>query len=176
MLSLSAISIIFSIFFLFLTYCLSRRLYHFYLVSDKDQPKTNDRKAPIYRPEKDAHTLQYFLLFPLMSPACAKPLPPNNLLLELWNHAQWKGNHGIFIPFLQYRPSEAFFEYTIFVFITSTFCMVFYLLLSSKSGGDRLRPTRRYRVQHLLFTKDYLKHRCLRFCPVVQTQRLPSFQ
>ena len=135
MLSLLALSILFSIFFLFLTCCLSRQLYHFYLVSNRNQLKTDSQKLPIYRPGKYTHALQYALIPPLMSPACAKPLPPDNLLLELWNHAQWESDHDIFIPFLQYRPSEAFFEYTIFVFVISIFFMVFYLLLFSKSGG-----------------------------------------
>ena len=71
----------------------------------------------------------------LIFPACAKPLPPDNLLLELWNHAQWEDNHGILLPFLQYRPSEAIFQYMVLVFLIPTFAVVFYLLLSSKSGG-----------------------------------------
>ena len=74
-------------------------------------------------------------MFALILPAYAKPLPPDNLSLALWNHVQWESNHGIFFPSLQYRPSEAFFEYMIFVFVLSTFCMVLYLILSSKSGG-----------------------------------------
>ena len=123
MLFLSPISILLSIFFLFLTYCFSRRLYHLYLVPDK------------YRPGKYANALQYLLIFPLIPPSCAKPLPPDNLPLALWNHAQWESNHGIFIPSLQYRFSEALFEYMIFVFVLSTFCMVLYLLFPSKSGG-----------------------------------------
>ena len=135
MLSLSAISIFYSTFFFFLTCCLSRRLYHFYLVSDKDQPKTATRKAPIYRPGKYARTLQNCLMFALILPAYAKPLPPDNLSLALWNHIQWESNHGIFFPSLQYRPSKAFFEYMIFIFVLSTSCMVLYLILSSKSGG-----------------------------------------
>ena len=76
MLCLSSVSILFSIFFLLLTCCLSRRLYHLYIVPDK------------YRPGKYAHTMQYLLILPLISPACAKSLPPDNLLLALWNHAQ----------------------------------------------------------------------------------------
>ena len=123
MLFISSISILFSIFFLLFTYCFSRRLYHIYLVPDK------------YRPGKYAHTLQYLLILPLIPSSCAKPLPPDNLSLALWNHAQWESNHGIFIPSLQYRSSEAFFECMIFVFVPSTFCKVLYLLLPSKSGG-----------------------------------------
>ena len=115
-------SILFSIFFLLLTYCFSRRLYHLYLVPDK------------YRPGKYAHTLQYLLILPLIPQFCAKPLPPDNLPLALWNHAQWESNHDIFIPSLQYRPSEALFEYMIFVFVLSTFCMVLCLLSPSKIG------------------------------------------
>ena len=88
MLSLSAISIIFSIFFLFFTCCLSRRLYHFYLVSNRNQLKTDSQRLLIYRPGKYTHALQYALILPLMSPACAKPLPPDNLFLALWNHIQ----------------------------------------------------------------------------------------
>ena len=135
MLSLSAISILFSAFFFLLTCCLSRRLYHFYLVFDKDRLKTPTQKTPTYRPGKYARTMQHCLMLALILPVCAKPLPPDNLLLELWNHAQWESDHGIFLPFLQYRPSESFFEYTIFVFVISIFLIVFYLLLSSKSGG-----------------------------------------
>ena len=126
MLFLSSVSILFSIFFLLLTFCLSRQLYHLYIVSGKY-----------------ANAMQILLILPLISPTCAKPLPPHNLFSALWNHVQWESNHGIFIPSLQYRPSEAFFEYMIFVFVLSTFCMVLYLLLSLKSGGDRLRPARR---------------------------------
>ena len=135
MLSLSAISILFSAFFFFLTCCLSRRLYHFYLVFDKDRPKTPTRKTPIYRPGKYARTMQHCLMLALILPACAKPLPPDNLSLALWNHVQWESNHDIFFPSLRYRPSEAFFEYMIFIFVLSTLCMVLYLILSSKSGG-----------------------------------------
>ena len=123
MLFLSSVSILFSIFFLLFTYCFSRRLYHLYLVPDK------------YRPGKYVHTLQYLLILPLISPACAKPLPPDNLPLALWNHAQWENDLGIFFPFLQYRPSEAFFEYLIFVFVISTFCMIFHLHPILKSKG-----------------------------------------
>ena len=135
MLSLTAISILFSVFFVFLTCCLSRRLYHFYLISDKDQLKTPTRATPSYQPGKYARTMQHIIMLALTLPACAKPLPPDNLLLELWNHAEWENDHGIFLPFLQYRPSESFFEYTIFVFVISIFLMIFYLLLSLKSGG-----------------------------------------
>ena len=135
MLSLAAISILFSIFFAFLTCCLSRRLYHFYLISDKDRPATPVQKPPSYQPGKYARTMQHIIMLALTLPACAKPLPPDNLLLELWNHAQWENDHGIFLPFLQYRPSEAFYEYMILVFLISIFSMVFYLFLSSKSGG-----------------------------------------
>ena len=135
MLSLAAISILFSVFFVFLTCCLSRRLYHFYLISNKDRPKTPTQELPNYQPGKYARTMQHIIMLALTLPACAKLLPPDNLLLELWNHAQWENDHGIFLPFLQYRPSESFFEYTIFVFVISIFLMVFYLLLSSKSEG-----------------------------------------
>ena len=126
MLSLAAISILFSIFFAFLTCCLSRRLYHFYLISDKDRPATPVQKPPSYQPGKYARTMQHIIMLALTSPACAKPLPPDNLLLELWNHAQWENDHGIFLPFLQYRPSEAFYEDMILVFLISIFSMVFY--------------------------------------------------
>ena len=126
MLSLSSISILLSIFFLLLTYCFSRRLYNPYLVPDK------------YHHGKYAHTQQYLLILPLILPSCPKSLPPDNLPLAVWNHVQWESNHGIFIPFLQHRSSEAFLEYMIFVFVFSTFCMVLliilYLLSSSKSG------------------------------------------
>ena len=126
MLFLSSVSVLF---FLLLTCCLSRRLYHLYIVPDK------------YRLGKYAHAMQILLILLLISPTCAKPLPLDNLFLALWKHVQWESNHGIFIPFLQYRPSEAFFEYTIFVFVLSTFCIVFYLLLSSKSGGRSPSPS-----------------------------------
>ena len=135
MLSLAAISILFSIFFAFLTCCLSRRLYHFYLISDKDQLKTPTQEPPSYQPGKYARTMQHIIMLTLTLPAYAKPLPPDNLLLKLWNHAQWENDHGIFLRFLQYRPSEAFYEYMILVFVISIFSMVFYLLLSLKSGG-----------------------------------------
>ena len=125
----------FSAFYFLLTCCLSRRLYHFYLVFDKDRPKTPTLKTPTYRFGKYARTMQHCLMLALILPACAKPLPSDNLSLALWNHVQWESNHGIFFPFLQYRPSEAFFEYMIFIFVLSTFCMVLYLILSSKSGG-----------------------------------------
>ena len=92
--------------------------------------------------------MQHCLMLALILPACAKPLPPENLSLALWHHVQWESNHGIFFPSLQYRPSEAFFEYMIFIFVLSTFCMVLYLILFSKSGGrspssnsSKIRPT-----------------------------------
>ena len=135
MLSLSAISILFSVFFVFLTCCLSWRLYHLYLISDNDRLKTSTQGTPIYQPGKYARTIQHLIMLTLILPVCAKPLPPDNLLLELWNHAQWEDDHGIFLPFLPYRPSESFFQYMIFVFIISIFSMVFYILLSLKSGG-----------------------------------------
>ena len=43
-------------------------------------------------------------MFALIFPACAKPLPSDNLLLELWNHAQWESDHGIFFPFPSVLP------------------------------------------------------------------------
>ena len=123
-----SLSILFSIFFLLFTYCSSRRLYHLYLVPNK------------YRPGKYAHAFQYLLILPLISSSSAKPLSPNNLSLAIWRHVQWESNHGIFIPSLQYRSSEAFFEYMIFIFVLSTFCLVLYLLLFSKSGGRSPSP------------------------------------
>ena len=120
-------SILLSLFFLLFIYCFSRRLYHLYLVPDK------------YHPGKHAHTLQYLLILPLIPPSCAKPLSPDNLPLALWYRAQWKSEHGIFPPFLQYRSSKTFFENTIFIFVLSTFYIVLliilHLLCPSKGGG-----------------------------------------
>ena len=136
MLSLAAISILFSIFFALLTCCLSRRLYHFYLISDNNRLKTPTHKLPRYQPGKYARTMQHIIMLALTLPAYAKPLPPpENLLLELWKHTQWEDNHGILLPFVQYRQSESFFQYTVFVSLVSTFTMVLYLCLFSKGGG-----------------------------------------
>ena len=126
MLSLAAISILFSVSFAFLTCFLSRRLYHFYFISDKDRLNTPTQKSPSYQPGKYARTMQHIIMLALTLPACARPLPPDNLLLELWNHAQWEDNHGILLPFVQYRQSESFFQYTVVVFLIATFSVVFY--------------------------------------------------
>ena len=141
MLSLAGISILFSVFFAFLTCCLSRRLYHFYLISDKDQLKTSTHEPPRYQPGKYAHTMQHIIMLALTLPAYAKPIPPpENLLLELWKHTQWEDNHGALFPFLQYRSSEALFQSIALVFLIATFAVALYPCLfshcfPSKSGG-----------------------------------------
>ena len=135
MLSLAAISILFSVSFAFLTCCLSRRLYHFYLISNKDRLNTPTQKPPSYQPGKYARTMQRITILALTLPAYAKPLPPDNLLLELWKHTQWEDNHGILLPFIQYRQSESFFQSVVVVFLIATFSVVLYQCLSSKSGG-----------------------------------------
>ena len=137
MLTLAAISILFSVFFALLTCCFSKRLSHFYLISDKDQLKAHTQEPPSYQPGKYARTLQHVIMLALTLPAYAKPLPPppENLLLELWKDNQWESDHGILLPFIQYRPSESFFQYTTLVFLISTFAVTLYRCLSSKSGG-----------------------------------------
>ena len=141
MLSLAGISILFSVFFAFLTCCLSRRLYHFYLISDKDRLKTSTHEPPRYQPGKYARTMQHIIMLALILPAYAKPIPPpENLLLELWKHTQWEDNHGALFPFLPYRSSEALFQSIALVFLIATFAVALYPCLysycfPSKSGG-----------------------------------------
>ena len=141
MLSLAGISILFSVFFAFLTCCLSRRLYHFYLISDKDRLKTPTHEPPRYQPGKYARTMQHIIMLALTLPAYAKPLPPpENMLLELWKQTQWKEDHGILFPFLQYRPSESLFQTIVVVFLIAIFVVVLYQCFSShcfssKNGG-----------------------------------------
>ena len=141
MLSLAGISILFSVFFAFLTCCLSRRLYHFYLISDKDQLKTSTHEPPRYQPGKYARTMQHIIMLALTLPTYAKPIPPpENLLLELWKHTQWEDNHGALFPFLPYRSSEALFQSIALVFLIATFTVALYPCLysycfPSKSGG-----------------------------------------
>ena len=141
MLSLAGISILFSVFFAFLTCCLSRRLYHFYLISDKDRLKTSTHEPPRYQPGKYARTMQHIIMLALTLPAYAKPIPPpENMLLELWKHTQWEDNHGALFPFLQYRSSEALFQSIALVFLIATFVVALYPCLffhcfPSKSGG-----------------------------------------
>ena len=132
--SLASLAITFV--FIIFSICVSRRLYHLFIVPQ--------HPSEHYHSGKYARTFQYLLLLYLPSSALTRPLPPENLLLALWNRSEWNEAHGILHPSLQYRTSESLFQILVFTFLISIFMLLIALLTrivchssspSSSSGG-----------------------------------------